>query len=304
MGPSKQGKTVVDLEKRIQLAFPELSVQLQQAARFVLERREDVALLSMREVARHAGVQPTTMIRLANRLGYPDYKSFRAPFCERLRHSTAPFVTRARQLQARGHSGETANLVAECLACDLDNLQRSFALIDPASLEACAATITGARRLYVIARRSCYPVAFSFYYAYRMFRDNAVLLDDRAGLFEGELATIGSADALIAISFDPYTRETAAAVVHAVQAGAAVIAITDSAISPLARGAKHSFLVATSGPTLFQSIVAAQSLAQTIIAFLVARGGRAALAAIAASEADFRRYQAYWTDNKGRRSTA
>jgi DNA-binding MurR/RpiR family transcriptional regulator len=62
----------------------ELSVQ-QRAARFVLERREDVALLRTREVACHAGVQPTTIIRPANRLGYPDDKSF----CERLRCRTA-----------------------------------------------------------------------------------------------------------------------------------------------------------------------------------------------------------------------
>jgi DNA-binding MurR/RpiR family transcriptional regulator len=305
MGGSQRTETVAELEKRIQSVFPTLSGQLQQAARFVLDRREDVALLSMRELARQAGVQPTTMVRLANRLGFPNFKSFRAPFRERLRrHSSAPFVARARKLQAHSNSGATAKLIDECLACDLENLQRSFAAIDPASFEACAATIVGARRVYIVARRSCYPVAFSFFYAYRLFRDNAVLLDDRAGLFEGELATIGPNDALIAISFDPYTRETVAAASYALRAGAAVIAITDSAVSPLARGARHTLMVATSGPVLFQSIVAAQSLAQAIIALLVARGGQRALTAIAAREADFRRHNAYWTDKKSRRSSA
>lgn len=95
-----------------------------------------------------------------------------------------------------------------------------------------------------------------------------------------------------------------AAVSHAVRAGADVIAITDSAVSPLARRARHTLMVATNGPVLFQSIVAAQSLAQAIIALLVARGGQAALTAIAGREADFRRHNAYWTDSKGRRSSA
>ena len=53
------------LTRPIVEAFNGLSPQLQTAARYVLDCPDDVALLSMREQARRAGVPPATMTRLA-----------------------------------------------------------------------------------------------------------------------------------------------------------------------------------------------------------------------------------------------
>src|SRR5260370_35204172 len=61
------------LTEQIIKAFDTMSVQLQAGARYVLDRPRDVALLSMREQARQAGVQPATMTRLAKHLGMDGY---------------------------------------------------------------------------------------------------------------------------------------------------------------------------------------------------------------------------------------
>src|SRR5438132_311222 len=61
------------LADRIIKAFDTMSGQLQAGARYVLERPHDVALLSMREQARQAGVQPATMSRLAKNLWLAGY---------------------------------------------------------------------------------------------------------------------------------------------------------------------------------------------------------------------------------------
>ena len=53
------------LTEQIIEAFDTMPAQLQAGARYVLDRPRDVALLSMREQARQAGVQPATMTRLA-----------------------------------------------------------------------------------------------------------------------------------------------------------------------------------------------------------------------------------------------
>ena len=58
-------------------AFDILPPQLQTAARYMLDRPDDVALLSMREQARRAGVPPATMTRLAKRLGLEGYDQVR-----------------------------------------------------------------------------------------------------------------------------------------------------------------------------------------------------------------------------------
>jgi DNA-binding MurR/RpiR family transcriptional regulator len=68
--------------------FDGLSAQLQAAARYVLDRPRDVALLSMREQARKAGVQPATMTRFAQRLGLEGYEAVRELYC--FFHTMAP----------------------------------------------------------------------------------------------------------------------------------------------------------------------------------------------------------------------
>ncbi|WP_363217011.1 hypothetical protein [Mesorhizobium sp.] len=46
----------------------------------MLDRPRDVALLSMRKLAREAGVQPSTMTRLAKRLGFGGFEDIRNIF--------------------------------------------------------------------------------------------------------------------------------------------------------------------------------------------------------------------------------
>src|SRR4051794_25052681 len=66
-------------------AFETMPAQLQTAARYILDRPSDVALLSMREQARRAGVQPATMTRLAKRLGLEGYDMVRDLYAQAIR---------------------------------------------------------------------------------------------------------------------------------------------------------------------------------------------------------------------------
>ena len=70
---------------RIEAAFPDLSPRLRQAARYVIDRPDEVALSSMRRVAAGAGVHPSTMVRLARALAFPGYGALREPFRQHLR---------------------------------------------------------------------------------------------------------------------------------------------------------------------------------------------------------------------------
>jgi DNA-binding MurR/RpiR family transcriptional regulator len=88
------------LADRIIKAFDTMSGQLQTGARFVLERPRDVALLSMREQARRAGVQPATMTRLAKHLGMDGYDRVRELYAAAVRDGDIGFAgLRARSLR-------------------------------------------------------------------------------------------------------------------------------------------------------------------------------------------------------------
>src|SRR5260370_28043380 len=76
-------------------AFDILPPQLQTAARYMLDRPDDVALLSMREQARRAGVPPATMTRLAQRLGLEGYDQVRELYARAVRAGALRFAGKA-----------------------------------------------------------------------------------------------------------------------------------------------------------------------------------------------------------------
>lgn len=53
--------------------FDNLSPQIQAAAYFVVNRRNDVLIRSMRGVAELTSMHPSTLVRLARQLGYDEW---------------------------------------------------------------------------------------------------------------------------------------------------------------------------------------------------------------------------------------
>src|SRR5436309_7765954 len=112
------------LADRIIKAFDTMSGQLQAGARYVLERPRDVALLSMREQARQAGVQPATMTRLAKRLGLDGYDAVREMYAETIRSAGPGFSRKAgAQVASQKIKGDRA-LAAEMIATLNDGIAR------------------------------------------------------------------------------------------------------------------------------------------------------------------------------------
>src|ERR1700684_830891 len=83
------------LTERIIRTFDDMPEQLQAGARYAVDRPRDVALLSMREQARQAGVQPATMTRLAKRLGMDGYEGVRELYAAAVRDGGLGFAGEA-----------------------------------------------------------------------------------------------------------------------------------------------------------------------------------------------------------------
>lgn len=282
------------LAKRIAETFPKLSPQLQRAARHLLDRPDDVALLSMRRIAASAGVHPSTMVRLARTFDFATYNELRESFQQRLRISPGRYLARARDLQARGATGASVDLFDELLAAHRANLEDSFHSNGADAFASAAERLLAAERIYVAGLRSCYPAAFFFHYVYRMFRANAVLLDGHGGTFADDLRAIRAGDAMFAISVEPYTVETVKAAEYAKGLGADLVVLTDSLVSPLAEGADDVLVFDTATPSFFHSIAAAIAVVEALIALMVAAGGPSALGSIADAEAQLEDFAAYW----------
>lgn len=281
------------LAKTIADNYATLSPQLRVAARKVLEQPDDVALMSMRGFAAKAGVQPSTMTRLARNFEFKSYKEFQAAFQRRLRAHPGDFSGRARELQARGVR-ETDTVLSDVLDAVVRNSHESFEANGPRKFADCADILLKARRIFCIGRRSCFPVAFYFRYLLSVIRENVRLVEGQGGTFTDELRELRKDDVVFVIAFEPYTNVTVDAVAVAREHGCKVISMTDTVVSPTASDAQHTILVRNESPSFFHSVAPALAAVEALVAVMVLRGGEKTLSTIAASERQMQRFSAYW----------
>jgi DNA-binding MurR/RpiR family transcriptional regulator len=266
-------------------AFDVLPPQLQTAARYVLDRPDDVALLSMREQARRAGVPPATMTRLAKRLGLDGYDSVRELYAGAVREGTLGFAGKAsEQVEVQALHGEQA-LAAE-MAMMLS--RQIAALAEPAALDRLAEAATrlhAARRVYCLGLRSCHAAAWHFHYMLSLLGDKTVMLDDAGGTGLDAVRDAGTNDVLLAASVEPYARATIDGARYAAGRDVPVVALTDSEVSPLAQIATCTVLVSTESPSFFHTMTPLLAVAEILAALVAGRGGAKAMAALEHAEA-------------------
>ena len=257
-----------------------MSPQFQAASRFLLSHSDDVAVSSMRGVAAQAGVQPATLVRLAQSLGFAGWPELRQPFIARLRFGTEPYATRAQSLIKRG---QTPEMVSELVAAHRANLEHAEAR-NRDVLPRAARLIGDARTVHVAGFRACYPIAFALMYVYRLFRASVLLLNGDGGSLEMQLRGIADGDATVVVSFAPYSREARVVAQAARAAGSRVIAMTDNLRAPIALVADETILFSVASPSFFPSIVGATAAAESLLEILVAQGGADAVRRIASAE--------------------
>jgi DNA-binding MurR/RpiR family transcriptional regulator len=273
--------------------YQKLSPQLQIAAQYMIDHPDDVALLSMRALAKNADVQPVTISRLVRSIGYDSYEELRNAFQQRLRAHDGEYTSRLQEIHRRGMSDE-AVLLQELLQQEQINVQQLMQKATLKQFSKVAATLEGARRIYVLGLRGAYSIAYFFHYCYQMFDENSVLLEGAGGVFADQLRHIGKDDCLLAISSAPYSKAVVQAAEMAQDAGASILTITDSQLSPLALMAKHSIVCETTSPSFYQSFGSAMAACQGLIALLVMRAGDEAIEALRGAETQLEKFGAYW----------
>src|SRR5690606_5898376 len=145
----------------------------------------------------------------------------------------------------------------------------------------------------VAGLRSLFPAAFYFNYACNMFMHNTSLLTGVAGVFADDLRHARAGDALVVFSYDPYARDAVSAARFAREQGLQIVAITDSMVSPVAALASAVIVVPNATQSVCPSVVAAMSVAQTLVAMLMASGGEDSLEEVRKSDAQLRDFSVY-----------
>jgi DNA-binding MurR/RpiR family transcriptional regulator len=261
-----------------------LSPQLRRAARYILANPDKVAVQTVRETAAAARVTPATVVRLAKSLGFAGYPELKRLFLDDLvagaRGDRLPYAAKAAELQ----KDDSASVYERLYARQAANLEATRTANGAALLARSAAALAKSRRVWIAGFRSLYPLAHYMHYVWGFFRQDLFLAAGPGGAIDNGVFEMGARDALVVMSVSPYTRNAIAAAEAAHQAGATIVALSDSALSPLAKYTDHLLVAATDTPSFFHSLTAASATVEALLATLAHRGGAEALAAIARTQ--------------------
>jgi DNA-binding MurR/RpiR family transcriptional regulator len=257
--------TFDELKEAITGAYPALPKQLQRIARFALDRPNELALGTVAAVADAAGVQPSAMIRFANALEYGGFSQMQQVFREHLVERSTSYRDRIAQLRKSGRPKGEGGVLHQFVTDAVAELGQLDDHVRPADLHAAAMLLCRAERVHVLAQRRAFPIAAYLTYALGQLELRTQLLDGIGGMLDNGLRSIAPRDVLLVTSFHSYSPEVVEAATAAHQRGVAVIAITDSAFSPLKPSARVCFEIGGGSEPAFRSLVAPLCLAQALV---------------------------------------
>ena len=247
-----------------------LTPEAQKAARYVLENPNDVGVSTVREIAEAARVKPNTFVRMARQVGFDGYEDFRAPFRDAIRQGAVSFPDRARWLQEIRKSDDLGGLFADMAEAAIRNLEDTFSATSADALKAAAEAIWSSRQVFTLgvgvnnanARNFTYLASTGMTQFHAIPRPGSTAIDD--------LAWAGKDDVLIAMTCRPYRSEVVEAVETAKSQGLTIVALSDSAASPIIRVADHGFVTAVDTPQFFPSSISLIALLETLLSFVIA----------------------------------
>lgn len=246
--------------------------RLTQVATYALQNPDEIAFGTAASIATHAGVQPSTLVRFSQALGYQGFSDLQDVFRARLRDKVPSYDERLRQLRDHGLAASKAGLLLDGFA---EAAERSVAdfrhKADPAALERAVTLLAGAETIYLVGFRRSFPVTAYMAYAMGKLGIRHILVDGIAGLGVEQTSFITARDAMLSVSFTPYSNETVSLTNAAKARGAHIVALTDSVFSPIAPGADVWLEVVEANFEGFRSMAATLALAMTLTVAIAAR---------------------------------
>ena len=259
--------------ERLLIEFDSLPAQLQLCARYIIDHSHEVGIQSMRALASNADVSPNSFVRLARHLGFEGYDAMRERFRDFVRGGIGSSPDRVRWLQSMAKEGGSTAVFGSMASACLQNTEKMFEQQSIEDLEKAVDWMIGSKRVFVLGLGLAYPLAYNFWYVARMGFDHFVLTPRHGSLPSDDIIRMNEDDCLLAMTFQPYRRDTLQAVKLAKQKGAKVIGITDSNASTLCREADLGLVSPTHTPQFFHSNSAVTALLESLCALLVVRGG-------------------------------
>lgn len=257
-----------DILAILQEKEPSFSKGQKRIARYITEAYDKAAFMTANRLGKTVGVSESTVVRFAVDLGFDGYPSMQKAMQEMVLNR----LTSVQRLEvASGRIGDQ-DVVSMVLHSDMEKLRQTSETVDREAFRQAVNAILKAKRVYILGVRSVAPLAnFLGYYLNYMFNNVHVISGVSAGEMFEKIVSVNADDVVIAFSFPRYSASTTKGAQFCRSAGATVIGVTDSCLSPLGQCSDHVLLAKSDMVSLVDSIVAPLSLVNALIVAVASR---------------------------------
>ncbi len=241
----------------------------------ILKEPHLTAVQSISEIANQQGVDPSTLTRLSQRLGFQGFPELHKLFFDHVVTRSGYYTDRAHRILAK-RQDEGLKFVSELAGEEINNILEVSSTLDQSSLQKATDLLGESRRVYILGLRASYSIAHFFSYFLGFLRQDVILLGGGGFTIGEDLSRLTSEDVLVAISFRPYTNVTISAVRSAEARGVPVVALTDIS-SPISQNKYATVSLFAQSDYYFNSALSNFFLAQVLLSALTVKLGNDAM---------------------------
>ena len=248
----------IDVFDKIKKSYPCMSKGHKRIADYILENYDKASLMTALKLGQSVGVSESTVVRFAMELSYNGYPELQQAINEAMRIK----LTSVQRIEVANMRMENKDILEEVLNSDIERIRKTLEQSSKDRFYNAVETISKAETVYIIGSRSAEPLAqfLSYYMSLMRTTGTSELLQ--------QLIYINKNDAVIGISFPRYSVQTLNALKYASNAGASIVAITDSEVSPIAELADYTLFAKSDMISFADSLVAPLSLINALIVAL------------------------------------
>ncbi len=260
--------SVDELIEKIAAAYETLPRQLKSIATYIEQHRARVMMDRVGDIAQACKVHPSAVVRFSKHFGFSGFSELQTVFRRAYTEQVAPiqnYQQRVRKLiksnRGRLRGSEIAREFIEGSRHGLDELEAG---LDGNAFDNALDLLVKAKTIYIAGVRRSFAPASYLAYALQHTRKRVILAPGLGGMYREQISSIRKGDALVAISFLPYGKETQYCVRMAHHNKAGALVITDSKLSALARFASVLLIVKEGNAFGFRSLTNTICLCQAL----------------------------------------
>ena len=246
--------------------------------RFILENYDKAAFMTAAKLGQTVRISESTVVRFAAELGFDGYPAMQRALQEMIRSKLTTVqrievsndrlkLTTVQRIEVSNDRLGDHDLLEKVVQSDIEKIRTSLEELSREEFSAIVEAIVKAKHIYILGVRSAAALSDFLAFYFNLIFDNVrqVHTTLASEMFE-QMLRVGEGDVVIGISFPRYSTRTVRAMEFARDQGATVVALTDSAMSPLYDTANLRLLAKSDMASFVDSLVAPLSILNALIA--------------------------------------